>query len=161
MLRLFALLFLVPLVLLACGKLEEPELKRIENPRVQTIGSNESLLVIDLLYYNPNKSRIQFKSASGNAWLEDRPLGAFTIDTTLTIEPKSDFTLPVRLKIDMSTLLRNSASLLLKNEVLVRIEGTARVGKGGIFIRYPLKYEGKHDLVKILRNLKNTNTNTQ
>ena len=144
------LLFLIP----TCSHLKEPELKSIENVRTENVGLNAATFNLDLHYFNPNKSRLQLKSASGVAWLEDQTLGEFTIDSLILIEPQSEFLLPVRLKLDMNHLLRNSATLLIKKEVLIKINGIARVGKNGIFIKYPLRYEGRHDLIKLLRDLK-------
>jgi hypothetical protein len=34
--------------------------------------------------------------------------------------------------------------MLMKEEIELRIEGTAKVGKGGLFLNVPVKYRGKH-----------------
>ena len=81
------LLFLIP----ACSHLKEPELKSIENVRTENVGLNATTFNLDLHYFNPNKSRLQLKSASGIAWLEDQTLGEFTIDSLILIEPQSEF----------------------------------------------------------------------
>jgi hypothetical protein len=147
---LLALLFLLQ----GCSHLKEPELRSVENLRAENVSINATTLKLDFHYFNPNRSGLQFKSAFGTAWIENQRLGEFIIDTTISIQPLSDFLLPVQLKLDMNHVLRNSATLLIQKEVKIRIEGIARVGKNGIFIKYPLKYEGNHDLVKLLRNLK-------
>jgi hypothetical protein len=59
--------------------------------------------------------------------------------------PKKDtFLIPVVLKIDMN----NTAMGVLQNlmsgsdSVRMKLEGKARIGRGGIFINYPIRYEG-------------------
>ena len=36
---------------------------------------------------------------------------------------------------------------------VIKVQGTARVGKSGFFIRYPFNYEGKQDMSGLLRNI--------
>ena len=91
------------------------------------------------------------KEAEGDAWLNGTLLGHFIIDTLVSIPANGDFSLPVKLQIDMSKVFKNSLTAFLSNEVTVKVEGKARVGKGGIYIRYPIRYEGKQNLDKLIR----------
>ncbi len=144
-----ALIFLF--VFPSCVSLKEPDFKGVENIRVSRLGFNESTLNLDLHYFNPNKSKLKLKQAEGDAWLDGNLLGHFTIDTLIKIPATGDFRLPVMLEMNMKKLLQNSTALLLKNEVTLRVEGKAKVGKGGVFINYPIRYEGKQrteDLMK-------------
>ena len=145
----FALALL--LLLSSCGSLKEPEFRSIENVRVTRLGTKESSLALDLQYYNPNKSGLKLKEAEGDAWLDGNLLGHFTIDTLINIPPVADFSLPVKLQLDMSQVLKNSLLTFLNPEVMIKVEGKAKVGKGGFYIRYPLRYEGKQDISKLLR----------
>jgi LEA14-like dessication related protein len=146
------LLWLLPtLLLFSCGSIKEPEFKGIENVRSSQLGLNESTLLLDLHYFNPNKSRLNLKEAEGDAWLNGISLGHFIVDTLIRIAPLEDFRLPVKLKMDMSHFLQNTMSFFLKKEVLVKIDGMAKVGKAGIFIRYPIHYEGKQDLGELMK----------
>lgn len=141
---------LATLFLTACGSIREPQLKGIENIRVDKISSGSSTMRLDLRYFNPNKFRVKLKNASGNAWLEGKKLGNFSLDTAVIVSPTSDFTLPVTLEVDMKRVLGNTLTLLLNNEVTLKIDGTARIGKSGITINYPLKYEGKQKVENLL-----------
>lgn len=55
------------------------------------------------------------------------------------------------LDVDMKNAMKNAATLLFKPVVSFKIEGKARIGKSGIFINYPIRYEGKQDLSKLLQ----------
>lgn len=140
----------ISLGLISCGSMKEPEFRSIENIRVTELGATHSMLALDLHYFNPNKSKLKLKEAEGDAWLDGKLLGHFVVDTMVNIPAKSDFRLPVSLQLDMSQVVRNTIHTLLNPEVQLKVEGKARVGKGGIFIRYPMKYEGKINLSKLL-----------
>lgn len=150
-----ALPLMATLILTACGSIKEPELRGIENVRVDKISSGSSTLRLDLLYFNPNKFRIKLKSVKGDAWLEGKKLGSFSLDSAVAISPGSDFTLPVTLAVDMKRVLSNTITLLLSDEVTLKIDGTARIGKSGININYPLKYEGKQKISTMMGQSQN------
>ena len=139
------------LILSSCRSLKEPDFRSIENIRVSRFGLTESTLTLDLHYFNPNKTKLKLKEAEGDAWLDGSYLGHFTIDTLVNIPANNDFNMPVKLQVDVSKILKNSLAAILSNEVTVKVEGKARVGKGGIYIRYPIRYEGKQNLDKLLR----------
>lgn len=140
--------------LISCKSFKDPEFTRIDNVRVGEIGLKGSVLKLDLHYFNPNKSKLQLKYAEGDAWLDETKLGHFIMDTLIHIQPNSDFVLPVSLNVDMNYILQNALSTFSKKEVLVKIEGKARVGKSGIFIHYPISYLGKQNLSELLLKLK-------
>ncbi len=131
--------------------MKKPSFKGIENVRVSKFGMNESTLTLDLHSFNPNKSRLKLKNAEGDAWIENNFLGHFNIDTLINIPAEGDFRLPVKLKVDMSKILKNSVTAFFANEVTIKVEGNARVGKGFVFINYPIHYEGKQNLEKLMK----------
>jgi LEA14-like dessication related protein len=147
----FFLCLLVSSLFLSCRSFKEPEFRGIENVRVSELGIKESNLTLDLHYFNLNKSSLSLKEAEGDAWLDGSPLGHFIIDTLIQIPANADFGLPVKLKMDMNYFLRNTFNAFINKDVLVKIEGKARVGKGGIFIRYPIHYEGKQNFSELMK----------
>jgi len=147
-----SLFYLAPLLFMfSCGSVKEPDFKSVENIRISRFGLSESTLNLDLHYFNPNGSGLKMKNAEGDAWIDNNYLGHFTIDTLINIPARGDFRLPVKLKVDMSKILKNSLLAFLSKEVLVKIGGTARVGKGFVYINYPIRYEGKQDLGELMK----------
>ena len=134
----------------SCRTLKDPVFNGIEKVEVSSLGAQNSRLVVNLLYFNPNSSGGRLKEAHGDAWMDSVYLGKFTVDSTIPIPANGAFTVPVTLDVDMKRVLKNSLTILLKKDVTVRIEGTARAGKGGIYRRFALKYEGKQDVRKLL-----------
>ena len=147
------LFVLLPFFLLtSCKKFKEPDFKSIDNLRLGSVSLSASTLFMDLRYFNPNPSKLKLKGAEGDAWVEGNLLGHFIVDSLIIIPANADFSVPVKLQVDMSKVLKNSFSAFLSNEVLVKLEGKARVGKGGFYINYPIHYEGKQNLNKLFPN---------
>ncbi|OJW03771.1 MAG: hypothetical protein BGO52_16520 [Sphingobacteriales bacterium 44-61] len=137
--------------LASCRSLKDPVFNGIENVSVGEIGLDNSLLTLNLKYFNPNSSGGKLKNASGNAWMDDTYLGHFTVDSTVHIPAKDSFLIPVKLAVDMKKLLKNSFTALFKKEVMIRIEGEAKAGKGGFYRKFPVKYEGKQDIAELFQ----------
>ena len=135
----------------SCGQLKDPDFKEIENVQITKFGVMESSLTLDLRYFNNNKFRMKLKNAEGDAWLENNFLGHFTMDTMIHIPANGDFRIPIKMKVDMGKILKNSLLTLLAKEVKIRVEGKARVGKGLIYINYPIRYEGMQNLGELLK----------
>ena len=135
----------------SCQSVKDPELKGIEKVRIDRIGLMESSLTFDLLFFNPNNYRLKLKEASGDAWLDGNLLGHFTVDTLLHIPAQGDFRLPVQLKMDMGHFIENISAAFMDKQVLLKVEGMAKAGKGIVFINYPVRYEGKQKLGELLK----------
>ena len=148
---LFLLIFIIVGVLSSCGSIKDPEFQSLENIKLGKLGLSESTLNLDIVYSNPNNTRLKLKSAEGEAWLDYNFLGHFTVDTLIKIPAKDLFRLPVKLKIDMSKIVQSSVLAFLNPEVLIKVIGKARVGKGFVYINYPIKYEGKQNLRQLLK----------
>ena len=144
------LLFLA-LSISSCVTLREPDFRAVENIRVARLGKSETTLAMDVRYYNPNKTRVKLKEAGGSAWLDGNFLGNFKMDSMVLIPANAEFTLPVTLDVDMKKLLRNSLTAFLNKEVIIKLEGKAKLGKGFVYINYPIRYEGKQEVEKLLR----------
>ena len=137
--------------LFSCGSVKEPDFKSIENVRISKFGLNESTLSLDLRYFNPNKFRVKLQNAEGDAWIENNFLGHFSMDTLIKIPANGEFSLPVKLQVDMGKIFKNSLVAFLAKEVVIKVEGKARLGKGFVFINYPIRYEGKQNLGELLK----------
>ncbi|MCX6317078.1 MAG: LEA type 2 family protein [Bacteroidetes bacterium] len=148
--NLIALPLLLVIFLSACGHIREPEFKGIKNVSTDHFSFRDPLLRLELSYFNPNRSGLKIKYAEGDAWADGEFIGHFTMDTLVRISGESDFILPVQFKPDLKPLLKNSLQTLLGQAAQLKIEGKARVGKGMIYVNYPIRYEGKHSLSELL-----------
>ena len=135
----------------SCRSFKEPELKAIENVKAPSLGFKNAVVTLDLHFYNPNKSRVRLKNASGEAWVDGQKLGNFSVDSSMTIPSRADFWLPVKLEMEMKDAFRHAGLFLSQEQVYLKIDGRARLGKAGFYFNYPLRYEGKQDLRKLTK----------
>ena len=135
----------------SCTAIKEPVFNGMNDLQVTGMGMSESTLSLHLNYFNPNRSGLRLKDAEGDAWMDDTFLGHFKMDTSIKISGHSDFTVPVKLNVDMKNAMKNAATLLFQPEVNFKIDGKAKIGKGGVFIHYPIRYEGKQEVSKLFQ----------
>ena len=139
------------LFMLSCRSLKPPVFHAVDNVKMDRLSLGKSAITLDLLFFNPNRSKARLKSAEGDAWMDSTFLGHFVVDSSIAIPSNSNFIIPVKLNVDMKYLLQHSMSALLHEEVTIRVTGKARVGKAGLYRNYPLNYSGKQNLSKLFQ----------
>lgn len=130
----------------ACRQPEIPEYQALENFSLGKIGMNETVVSADLKYYNPNNYELQFRRADLAIAVNNKPVGNTVLDTLIRIPKKDTFYVPVQMKVNMKQLLGNAFSLLLNNELDIKVNGTIRMGRSGFFMNLPVNYEGKQKI---------------
>ena len=134
------------LLLQACSRPIAPEYAGIGNLRVNSLGIGESAVSADLKYYNPNNFTLKLKKGEVDVYMNNRFLGKTILDTLTAIPARDSFLIPVSMKVDMKQVYSNALDILLSNEVKIKLEGFAKMGKGGIYFDLPIRYEGKQQL---------------
>ena len=127
-----------------CAKPTSLDYLGVKNLKVIKFGLKESTVGAEVEYYNPNNYGFTMKRAEVNVYVNDNYFGKSTFDSTIRIAKKDTFALPVVLVVDMTSTAVNAIQVFGQGqqEVKVRLDGTARVGRNGFFINYPIKYEG-------------------
>ena len=115
----------------------------IQNFKIKNLGISQSVVSADLKYMNPNNFKMQLKRAEMDIYINRRYMGKSVLDTVINIPKKDSFLLPVSMKVDMAKLLANAVDLLLLHEADVKLEGSVKLGKAGIYKNFPIRYEGK------------------
>jgi LEA14-like dessication related protein len=143
---LIAFLLLSFLSITACRQPEIPEYQALENFSLGRIGMKETVVSADLKYFNPNNYELQFRRADLAIAINDRPVGNTVLDTLIRIPKKDTFYVPVQMKVNMKQLLGNALSLLMNDELDVKVNGTIRMGRSGFFMNIPVNYQGKQKI---------------
>lgn len=128
---------------------KEPEFRDISNVRLVELGVLQSTAGIDLIYYNPNNFGVQLSEARGDVYVDNAYLGRFGLEEKVQVGKRSEFVVPALIKLDMIGAVKNQRELLKKKEVLVRIDGIARVKKAGFSRDVPIKYEAMQNIEKL------------
>jgi LEA14-like dessication related protein len=128
----------------SCKDVKDPELRGFDSVVVKEPGLKKSIIQVNVRYYNPNKFNARLKEAHGEAWVENIYLGTFKVDSLIKVPAKSEFVVPVDLTIETYKIL----GALVADEVTIKINGSAKAGKGGFYKTFSLNYEGKQNLRK-------------
>lgn len=135
-------------LLTSCGtaNIKEPEYRYIREIKLIEMGLLQSTAGIDMVYYNPNNFGVQLAEARGDVYVDNAYLGRFSLDDKVQVRKRSEFIVPAIIKVDMIGAIKNQQEILKKKEVLVRIEGMARVKKAGMSREVPIRYESMQNV---------------
>lgn len=145
----YRLLFLPVLLLLflsSCRSPKELSFVRVADWKATETGLSTSWVSANLVCKNPNPYRLTLQELDARVSLDGRFLGTIRIDQPFPIPPSSEFTLPIRLQVNMSAFYASGLAMLLGNEVQVSVEGTARGSRWKLSRTMPVQYNGKHRL---------------
>ncbi len=95
---------------------------------------------------NPNNFKVDLKKVDCDVYIDNRYLGKYALDTLMHIPKKQNFELPSRMRVSMGGVFKNAFSLLMNKEVLIKVKGKTKIGKGSIFFDVPFTYETKQTI---------------
>ena len=127
----------------SCGKPKSLQYLDVQNFKIVSMGLKSSVISADVKFFNPNHFMMKLKKAEMDISVNEKYIGKSVLDTLMNIPKNDSFYIPVRLDVDMKTLLVNSLGSLFSNEVDLKMEGKARLGKGIFFFNFPFSYQGK------------------
>jgi LEA14-like dessication related protein len=132
----------------ACkSSIKEPNFAGARNFTIEKLGLQETYIGMDLYYFNPNNFKLKLKKADLDVFLENRFVGQTQLDTLMEIPARDSFLIPVKMGVNMKNLFPNLLILALKDEVEIKLEGSAKVAKSGITMNIPIHYTGKHKII--------------
>jgi LEA14-like dessication related protein len=141
----FLLLALSAFIILqsaGCGNdIKELEYKGIQKTALQTLSLNNAAIRVDLGYYNPNNFGIDVKETNLNIYLNDKFVGVADQPLKTQIPKLSDFTFPIVAHFDPLKIIGPAIGSLLSKKNKIGIQGSAKLGKGGIYIKVPVQIE--------------------
>ena len=104
--RLPFLFLLISCCTLSCNTFKIPDFVTFSNLRTESVGVMETTIVMDLVYYNPNRIGFQVKRTEADVYVDDVYLGRAISDTLIRVAKKSEFVIPVRKRIFFHTYIR-------------------------------------------------------
>lgn len=138
-----SILLLSSLFLVSCKTykdVQEPEFRDIQNVKMIDIGLLQSKAGAEIIYYNPNNFNVVLSSARGDVYIDNQYIGRFEIEDQVSVKKRAEFIIPAILKLDNISAIKQR-DIYKKKEVLIRIDGTARLTKTGFSKEIPIKYE--------------------
>lgn len=142
--RKLSLVILLPLLAVGCAKPTGFNYLGVKNFKVMHFGLKESTVGADAEFYNPNKYPVTMKGGSVDVYVNNNFFGKTTLDSTVQVPKKDTFLLPIVLNVDMNATAMGLIQTLSSgtDSVLIKLDGNAKVGRGGIFINFPIRYQG-------------------
>lgn len=135
-------LFLTNL-LTSCSVPKELEYRDFKNLTIEKMGFSSSAIKMDLIYYNPNNFGLELNRMDLDIFINNNYLGKTSQDYQISIPRREEFSIPIKIDVDMKNLLKNGFTTFLNNEVTIKVTGTIKVGKLNVFKSFPVNYEGK------------------
>ena len=142
--KLLTLLF--GLGLASCTNVKEPEFRRVEKLRLKKLGLSETTIGFQATYFNPNNFGVAVKEAEADVYIDSVYIGKFLQDSSVQVQKNADFSVPFSGKISLATALKIDLKDIGNRDILLRAQGSVKVGKAGIFVNKPFTYQGKHRL---------------
>jgi LEA14-like dessication related protein len=141
-------LAIVLVLFTSCGtsNVKQPEYRDIREIKMIELGLLQSTAGIDLIYYNPNNFGVQLTEARGDVYIDGSYLGRFNLGEKVQVAKRSEFVVPAVIKVDMIGAIKNQREIFKKKEVMVRIDGMARVKKAGFSKDVPIKFESMQNI---------------
>lgn len=133
-------------ILIGCGKPTAPIYYDFINLNIDSVGKEKSVVSAELKYYNPNNYNLQLRRGNIDVYINNQLAGHSNLDSLIVIPKRDTFYLPVKMEVDMKVIAKNALSIFLNNELLIKLDGRARVGRSGVFMTLPIHYEGKQKL---------------
>ena len=137
------LILILTNLLISCSAPKELEYRDFKNLTAEKIGFSATALKMDLIYYNPNNFGMELNRTDLDIFINNNYLGTTSQEYQVSIPKREEFSIPVKIDVDMKNLLKNGFATFLTNEVMVKITGTIRVGKLNVFKTFKVNYEGK------------------
>lgn len=131
----------------SCKPTKDLEYQCVQNFKIQNAGADKTTLGMDIRLYNPNSCTIKLKKANIAVFLNGNPLGQMRVTGKYAVTRLDTFSLPVLLDVDLRHALPNALTLFSGHDMNVKLTGTIKAGRHGIYVKVPINYEGKQDLL--------------
>lgn len=143
-----SLLFLsiLTILLTSCGTPKSLEYRDFKNFSIEKIGLSSSAMKMDLVYYNPNRFGLQLMRTDLDIYVDSTFIGHTTQEYQITLPRQREFTIPIKMDVDMRNIIKNAFNLAFSTEINLQITGTVKVGKMNIFKSFSVNYTGKQQV---------------
>ena len=136
--------FLFILITFACGKIKDPEFRRLESFGVKNFNPEKVDIGFKVTYFNPNNFSVSVKEAATEVYIDSVYMGKFIQDQVVEVGKQGEFSLPLSGSVPLATALKLKINDRSNRSLLVQATGSVKVGKAGVYITRPFTYSGQH-----------------
>jgi LEA14-like dessication related protein len=124
----------------SCQKPKDLVFKEFKNLKVDQLSFSGAALNVDLVYYNPNNFGLQLSRTDLDIFVDSTFLGHSTQNIQVAVPRRDNFTIPLKVDLDVKNLLKNGVTSLFNKDVKVRVLGSVKLGKAGVYKTFPVDY---------------------
>lgn len=147
------LLLVISVSFTSCGKLEEPQFRRVDSFGIKKLGLTETVVGFNTTYYNPNNFGVTVKEAVVDVYVDSLYLGKFNQPEPISVQNKAEFSIPLEGTISLGKALQYDIASMVGKEAHIKTNGSVKVGKAGVFVIKNINYSGRHRLdADLLKN---------
>ena len=140
-------LFLASILLLtACAAPKNLEFKGIESLKIEKASFGKNIFIASFAYHNPNNFNLVLNKLDCSIYINDQFFTKYTIDSNYTIPANANFSLPAKMEVELTLLLKNSVDILFNKPMKIGIKGTATISKGIFTKTVPIEFETSQKL---------------
>ena len=140
-------LFLASILLFtACAAPKNLEFKGIESLKIEKASFGKNIFIASFAYHNPNNFKLVLNKLDCSIYMNDQFFTKYTIDSNYTIPANANFSLPAKMEVDLSLLLKNSVDILFNKPMKIGIKGSATISKGMFTKTIPINFETNQQL---------------
>ena len=140
-------LFLASILFLtACAAPKNLEFKGIESLKIEKASFGKNIFIASFAYHNPNNFKLVLNKLDCSIYMNDQFFTKYTIDSNYTIPANANFSLPAKMEVDLSLLLKNSVDILFNKPMKIGIKGSATISKGMFTKTVPIEFETSQKL---------------
>lgn len=136
--------FLLCFVLFSC-KTKPLEYISFDHFKVVKLGFPNSTIGLNVTCYNPNKFGLTLNRLESDVYINKEFLGKAILDSSISVPRMDTFFIPVKMDVKMGGTMNSILQLMNSSAdsttLLIKLDGKARVKKGGLVINYPISYE--------------------
>ncbi len=141
------------LFLPSCHTPKDLVFKEYKNLQMGNLSFAGAALSLDLVYYNPNNFSLQLNRTDLDIYIDSTFLGHSSQNVQITVPKRDNFTLPLKVDLDVKNLLKNGMtgiSSYFNKDVNVRFVGSIKLGKAGVYKSFKVDYTSVQNLSKLL-----------
>ena len=138
--------FVLILITSACMQPKQLVYQNVQNFKLKQAGLQQTEVSLDIRLFNPNNYGMKLKDADVDVFVNGNRLGKMQVNEFFAVPGLDTFSMPVMLNVDLKNAVPNALQLLLNPEVNIKLAGTVKAGRHGVYVRVPVNYEGKQDI---------------
>ena len=114
--------------------------KDFNNLTLNQLSFAGAALKVNVICYNPNSFGLELNRTDIDIYIDSTYFGHSSQDMQIGVPRKREFTVPIKVNLDVKNLLKNGINSYFNRKVNVKVLGTVRLGKGGVYKTFPINY---------------------